>query len=1027
MDIANIITLASLIHDLGKIYQRGIAPEIKHEECLERLLEESKEFKEALRRAYGELYRDILNLAEAHHERLPKPSHEEVRRLVPYLIKADRESARERTPIIYREAEKISRIHNFHHMDAPFINPLWTYVVNTVLREYENICIKDLNKEVFRRAIESIKAYLRDIEKGEEALETIEKNENVAKFISWLSSKDGFAILPFSIRFHGIVSNIPQILNSWKEKFGIESTSELVRHAYLSLIESVKTNLNNIGKAYGLLIEGHKGLINTLYYLLMKDTLFVPSAVFGAIMPDLSLYAHLTTTAAIARASLKTKDERYGLLRVDLSGIQSFITKFTRTAKATTFMRGRSLLVELIQRAVARYLVEQLDLADSNIIVITGGQVELIVPSGIHEVVNRIRSILDNFALEELNGELYVSLAYEEIPYKLGTVKGFKDLYLLLDPDYEIKGKDADISFVSIMYKLSKELNRRKFKRYSASEKGLIAETMKGPHICPSCKMSFEEEKLLDKSKLYKRVASGNISIFRKFLRELEETYIGETEFFDIEKICPLCMTTYLVGIHSRNLKFIVELFFDNVTDEFMDKLYDYSFNYLSAYDTVTTREVKYGSCLIVFRKLRTAYMLIDEHVREPRRLGVRYNDYLVLRHLLCEVFKEVRRLSHKMGISPVVKVMIYAVNDLSPLEEDKIRDPITNEEVSIVDEIKELCQQSLVLLDYIGIGFIMINTWVPTVIEKGRPRVKTFDELGNEFMIVMGKMDGDSAGKIMALISASPTRYVTVSLLYQFFFNIVVNLLLWMETVTSDDKYANHVYIIYSGGDDMTFVAHWLKGIEFALMVNKWWHNIFPFSRKIVYTRKGTSKEYERRVLSVSAGLNVVDTPLPIHITYFDAISMLERAKEEGRDRVCLLSIDPVMAIFTELKLSSLEYRIHQSISWRDLEAYLKQVRRLLDIMREGSISHSLAYRLYELSLRVTQAIRDRNIPELCNNLAWYVYLMSRDERAERELMDILQLTPAHEMNLEEFALQVSRIKIPLAISLLKLREEKM
>jgi len=98
-------------------------------------------------------------------------------------------------------------------------------------------------------------------------------------------------------------------------------------------------------------ITDFKAYFNTLYYLLQKYTWCIPSTV-GKTKMDVSLFDHLKTTCAVASCLFKTKSEnKFLLIKGDISGIQDFIYKLASPEEAFKGMskrlRGRSFYLTL--------------------------------------------------------------------------------------------------------------------------------------------------------------------------------------------------------------------------------------------------------------------------------------------------------------------------------------------------------------------------------------------------------------------------------------------------------------------------------------------------------------------------------------------------------------------------------------------------------------------------------------------------------------------------------------------------------
>lgn len=178
--------------------------------------------------------------------------------------------------------------------------------------------------------------------------------------------------------------------------------------------------------------------LTTVSGLLQKYTWCVPSA-FYYDRPDVSLYDHLRTTAALSAcfaqrwrgpegeadveallAAIRGKEpvawperpEVAGLLSGDISGIQSFLYGFHEPKGAAATLRARSFYVQLIAEVAARKALRLLDLPPTNALYIGGGGFTLIVPPQAGGVIEEISRSINEVLLDAHRGQLYLALAF---------------------------------------------------------------------------------------------------------------------------------------------------------------------------------------------------------------------------------------------------------------------------------------------------------------------------------------------------------------------------------------------------------------------------------------------------------------------------------------------------------------------------------------------------------------------------------------------------------------------------------------
>lgn len=128
----------------------------------------------------------------------------------------------------------------------------------------------------------------------------------------------------------------------------------------------------------------YKAFAETLLNLLQKYTSCVPASTIN--FPDVSLYDHLKTTAALSvclydyEKGEKAGDEPFLLVGADFSGIQPYIYQIV-SKYAGKNLKGRSFYLRLLSDTVVRYLLKQLNLFQANIIYNSGGGFYLLAPN----------------------------------------------------------------------------------------------------------------------------------------------------------------------------------------------------------------------------------------------------------------------------------------------------------------------------------------------------------------------------------------------------------------------------------------------------------------------------------------------------------------------------------------------------------------------------------------------------------------------------------------------------------------------
>jgi len=220
--------------------------------------------------------------------------------------------------------------------------------------------------------------------------------------------------------------------------------------------------------------------LTQIYYLLQKDTILIPSAAYKE-LADISLFHHLKTVAAISacfyqldqtgsineelinriKASivsyLKEKKasgdelQRADLLLLggDLSGIQEFIYQVT-SEKALKGLRARSFYLQLISEVLARRILDEFNLPESNILYCGGGNFYLLLPA-LKDSLEKIRNIqneFDSILLRSHRGRLAVAISATPLSY-FDFLENFADKWVILGQELAIKKRRKFSSLLS--------------------------------------------------------------------------------------------------------------------------------------------------------------------------------------------------------------------------------------------------------------------------------------------------------------------------------------------------------------------------------------------------------------------------------------------------------------------------------------------------------------------------------------------------------------------------------------------------
>ncbi len=260
--------------------------------------------------------------------------------------------------------------------------------------------------------------------------------------------------------------------------------------------------LKEFGKDFGSLAKSGVSTFDAALYhvlhLIYKYAWCVPSNTQEDV-PDISLFDHLRTTAAIAAClyryhvtegslnehSLRhSQSRRFLLLGGDLSGIQSYIFDVANIGAGgvSRRLRARSLYVQLVTEACTHRILELFDLPPVNVLIVAGGNFNILLPnhSRTREMIGTVNEEIDRWFLEQLNGELALNLA--SIPLDGDDFRGTSE-----------KGE----GFSGILRRLGDELALTKQQRFASvlrdgkhwhGETFVINQDFKGRDACRSCR-----------------------------------------------------------------------------------------------------------------------------------------------------------------------------------------------------------------------------------------------------------------------------------------------------------------------------------------------------------------------------------------------------------------------------------------------------------------------------------------------------------------------------------------------------------
>ena len=193
----------------------------------------------------------------------------------------------------------------------------------------------------------------------------------------------------------------------------------------------------------------------TLLSLLYKYATYIPSSTIH--FPDVSLYDHLKTTAALAVCLYELEQEKtvvekpFLLIGADVSGIQSYIYEII-SKYAGKNLKGRSFYLRLLSDAIVRFILKELDLFQANVIYNSGGGFYIIAPntSRVREQLQNAIATIESRLFEAHKTSLFVAIDYVEIDRDTLMHKNQKNLHnawkeLFIKRDSKKQNKFSDL------------------------------------------------------------------------------------------------------------------------------------------------------------------------------------------------------------------------------------------------------------------------------------------------------------------------------------------------------------------------------------------------------------------------------------------------------------------------------------------------------------------------------------------------------------------------------------------------------
>lgn len=184
--------------------------------------------------------------------------------------------------------------------------------------------------------------------------------------------------------------------------------------------------------------------------------------------------------------------------------------------------------------------------------------------------------------------------------------------------------------------------------------------------------------------------------------------------------------------------------------------------------------------------------------------------------------------------------------------------------------------------------------------------------------MLALVKADVDRLGQVFSRGLGKPTSLARVAALSRLIDAFFTGFLPGLIARSFPD-----LYTVYAGGDDLLVIGPWRQAMRFTLELRQ---SFDQFSGR-------------NPNLTLSAGIALFDPKTPVSRAAAEAEKRLEKAKDDGRDR-----------IHAVLPIGS------RAIKWEAFAAALDEADTLSDALRKGTASTALLYRLLSLDDRKRQ-----------------------------------------------------------------------
>ena len=571
-------------------------------------------------------------------------------------------------------------------------------------------------------------------------------------------------------------------------------------------------------------IEDPKAYLTTVLYLLKRHTWAIPFSA-SPDLRDVSLYDHSRIACAIA-ACLFNEDidevsrellsanqgkERFILVAGDVSGIQDFL--YTITSKgAAKGLRGRSLYLQLLSEAAAKFMLQELGYPLANLIYSGGGHFYLLIRSGDEKRLEDLKLTLERALLQMHHGDIFLALGWAKMTVH-DLIDASSDTQSSLSLEWGKAMNSAGLAKLRRFSSLGSEAYEEIF-GLNPEEKGGLAP------VCDVCKRE---------GNLWSRTEGG---------------WVGWDQSSDEAAFCDLCKTFEKMGERMREAEYLVE-----VQGEQVGRLSD-NRHFLCSFEPFG---IKYYACD------RQALSALMESFQGSRSVIFSLGPENFIDESLAQIASENHAaLGFRLIAKTIPKASDGTIADLSELA--RLSDGVPR------------------------IGILRMDV----------------DNLGLIFSKGLGK-------------KASLARISTLSSMMSLFFDG------WVDKICQE--WADKVYLIYSGGDDLFLIGSW---------------NVIP---EIALRIRNDFKDYtcSNPNFSLSGGISIAEEKYPLYKSAESAKKALDDAKSREKNGV----VEKDAISFLKETMDWNEMRISEEIAF--------SLESCLNVGKDGkTLPRSVLWNLY-------------------------------------------------------------------------------